>query len=58
MITLSGGNYGGYVVNDGEAVSSDGETTISIPVNDTGTEYIVEGWIYNSDGIFIGMENG
>lgn len=55
---LSGGNYGGYTLIGDEVILYDENNfavdTQSVVIN--GTNMVINGWIYNQDGIFIGNE--
>lgn len=54
---ISGGNYGGYVIEGTNAVLyENGVVTDAQPVTVNDTDLIVNGWVYNQEGIFIGME--
>lgn len=54
---LSGGNYGGYEVVDDEAILTvDGEVVESIEVVLGEGMVTINGWVYNEEGIFVGME--
>lgn len=53
---LSGGNYGGYeIVNDEAILTIEGEVVDTQPITVDGTDSIINGWVYNEEGIFVGM---
>lgn len=55
---LSGGNYGGYVVINDEALLYD-ENSFAVDTQSVivdGTNMVINGWAYNKDGIFVGLE--
>ena len=55
---LSGGNYGGYTLVNDEVVLYDEVDNIvdTQSVITNGTNMVINGWIYNQEGIFSGTE--
>ena len=55
---LSGGNYGGYTVINDEVIlydeNNDVIDTQSVVIN--GTDIVINGLVYNEEGIFTGNE--
>lgn len=55
---LSGGNYGGYTVVGDEIILYDENNEIvdTQSIVFDGANMVINGWVYNSLGIFSGME--
>lgn len=53
---LSGGNYGGYVIENDSAVLYDNGVAVDTQEATVGDTITINGWVYNLEGIFIGIE--
>lgn len=55
-MTLTGGNYGGYTIEGEDAVLYEDSVVVDTQtVVLDATNLIIEGWVYNEEGIFIGV---
>lgn len=54
---LSGGNFGGYVIEGTNAVLYENGEVVDTQVATIGDDITVNGWVYNDQGLFIGMSS-
>jgi hypothetical protein len=52
---LSGGNYGGYTIEGTNAVLYQETDVVDEVAATIGDDININGWLYNLDGIFVGI---